>query len=194
MLPLFKRYKAFKNHFFESTLPSLTGTVLEIGFGKGLSLTSYRNADRVFAVEIDDKGVRNAQHLLDKHRISNVFPMKGSVEELDFENNFFDHVTCSFTLCSVNDQRKAIQEIYRVLKPGGTFIALEHTLSNSPFFSFLQRVLSRPLSFCSNNCKLDSHPQSILAHVNLIVTETRYMPFFLEPPLYVEAVKDKSLV
>lgn len=51
--------------------------------------------------------------------------MKGDVLDLPFEDNSFDRVIISFGLRNVNDKKKALAEIYRVLKVGGKAICLE---------------------------------------------------------------------
>ena len=46
--------------------------------------------------------------------------LKGSAEEIPAGDGTFDTVVSTFTLCSVNDIDKALKEIHRVLKPGGS--------------------------------------------------------------------------
>lgn len=43
-----------------------------------------------------------------------------------FNSNNFDTVVCTFTLCSVQDQRKVLKEMRRILRPGGALLFLEH--------------------------------------------------------------------
>ena len=49
---------------------------------------------------------------------------------LPFENGYFDVITCCFTLCSVQNQITALQEMKRMLKPQGTFGFMEHVAVN----------------------------------------------------------------
>ena len=48
------------------------------------------------------------------------------------ENDSFDFVVSTFTLCSIAEVEQAIVEIWRVLRPGGRFCFLEHGLSSDP--------------------------------------------------------------
>lgn len=50
---------------------------------------------------------------------------EGSATEIPFVDNTFDVCTISFGLRNVTDRRRALQEMYRVLKPRGTFLCLE---------------------------------------------------------------------
>ena len=47
-------------------------------------------------------------------------------KELPFDNESFDTVLVTFTLCSVQDPARALSETYRVLKPGGALLLVEH--------------------------------------------------------------------
>lgn len=51
--------------------------------------------------------------------------IQGNILELPFENNTFDCVTIAFGLRNIKDKRKALSEIYRVLKVGGKVVCLE---------------------------------------------------------------------
>jgi ubiquinone/menaquinone biosynthesis C-methylase UbiE len=55
-----------------------------------------------------------------------------SGEQLPFPENSFDSVVSTFTLCSIDAVSRALTEVYRVLKPGGRFLFLEHGLSPDP--------------------------------------------------------------
>jgi ubiquinone/menaquinone biosynthesis C-methylase UbiE len=46
------------------------------------------------------------------------------------DSDSMDAVVHTFILCSVNDYNKTLQEIYRVLKPGGVAIFMEHSIDN----------------------------------------------------------------
>ena len=48
-----------------------------------------------------------------------------SAEHIPVSDNFFERATISFGLRNITDRNKSLQEIYRILKPGGRFICLE---------------------------------------------------------------------
>jgi ubiquinone/menaquinone biosynthesis C-methylase UbiE len=66
---------------------------------------------------------------------------EGDVESLDFANSSFDSVVCTLVMCSVPNDRLAIAEVARVLKPGGRFVLVEHVRSNLPPIRVIQRAL-----------------------------------------------------
>jgi ubiquinone/menaquinone biosynthesis C-methylase UbiE len=65
----------------------------------------------------------------------------GDAQALPFPDDSFDTVVCTFSLCSIPDDRKAVAEAKRVLRPGGQLILLEHVRSPSLPVRAVQRVL-----------------------------------------------------
>lgn len=64
----------------------------------------------------------------------NVDLVLGNAMDLPFEDNTFDYVTIGFGLRNVPDYSKAIEEMYRVLKPGGMVVCLETSQPTLPGF------------------------------------------------------------
>src|SRR5439155_10808010 len=85
-------------------------------------------------------------------------------EQLPFEERTFNCVVSTFTLCSIEDVRQAVAEVYRVLKPGGTFLFLEHGLSPEPRVQKWQRRLNWLEMRLADGCHLDRNiPQLVTA-------------------------------
>ena len=53
----------------------------------------------------------------------------GDAQALDFPDERFDSVVCTLSLCTIPDDRAAVAEVRRVLRPGGRFLLLEHVRS-----------------------------------------------------------------
>jgi SAM-dependent methyltransferase len=144
-------------------LANSTGAVLEIGFGTGLNLRHYPPHIRKLTVVDPNSGM----HRLAQKRIEKVgFQVDQRVlrsEEIPFDDNAFDCVVSTFTLCSVLDCAKAMREIYRVLKPGGQFLFLEHGLSPEANVQKWQRRLNSFQMFIADGCHLDRNIREIVA-------------------------------
>ncbi len=78
-----------------------------------------------------------------------------TAEELPFEDEQFDCVVSTWTLCSVPDAWRAVVGISRVLKPGGRFLYLEHGLGEEPGVQRWQRRLTPLQKRIAGGCRLD---------------------------------------
>jgi phosphatidylethanolamine/phosphatidyl-N-methylethanolamine N-methyltransferase len=98
-------------------------SILEIGAGTGLVLRYYRRDAEVVAADLSIHMLRKAQ---DKVRRLNLTHVKG-VTAMDacamgFPDAAFDVVAVPFMITLVPDPEKALDEIARVLKPGGQIV------------------------------------------------------------------------
>ena len=106
-------------------LGELGGEVLEVGAGTGLNVPAYGRASRVVALEPDPAMRRELEKKLPHARVP-VEISAGNAEALPFPDDSFDAVISTLVLCSVADQRQALAEIGRVLRPGGRLVLIEH--------------------------------------------------------------------
>jgi ubiquinone/menaquinone biosynthesis C-methylase UbiE len=104
----------------------LAGEVVEIGFGSGLNAAYYPTAvTKVYAVEPSELSMRLAQPRIAESPAPVEFAgLTG--EHLDLSSAAFDAILSTWTLCSIPDVDMALEEMRRVLKPGGTFHFVEH--------------------------------------------------------------------
>ena len=65
----------------------------------------------------------------------------GDAQALDFEDESFDTVTCTLGFCTIPDTTAAAREAYRVLRPGGQLLMLEHVRSPARSVRAVQRLL-----------------------------------------------------
>lgn len=111
-------------------VPMANGRVLEIGIGTGLNLGFY-DAKKVTAIV----GVDPATHLhkLTQRRAAGIgIPVETvglELGEIQAPDHGFDSIVCTFTLCSIPDAGATLNEMRRVLKPGGKLLFAEHGLA-----------------------------------------------------------------
>ncbi|HET7269809.1 MAG TPA: methyltransferase domain-containing protein [Rubrobacter sp.] len=120
-------------------LKGARGAVLEIGGGTGANLPHYRDVDRVTLAE-PDPSMR--KRLGPKLRVARV-PVEISTavaESLPFHNGSFDTVVSTLVLCTVPDQESALEEIGRVLRPGGRLLFIEHVRSSGATARWQDRI------------------------------------------------------
>jgi ubiquinone/menaquinone biosynthesis C-methylase UbiE len=64
------------------------------------------------------------------------------IQSLCFADNSFDIVIASFVFCSVPQPLKGLKELYRVCKPGGQVLLLEHVLSSRPWLAGMMKLVN----------------------------------------------------
>jgi ubiquinone/menaquinone biosynthesis C-methylase UbiE len=115
--------------------------ILEIGVGTGKNFAYYPVNSRMTAIDFSPNMLQQA--INKKHR--NCVPVELNimdVQSLCFADNSFDTVIASFVFCSVPLPLKGLKELYRVCKPGGQVLLLEHVISSKPFMAWLMNRIN----------------------------------------------------
>jgi len=109
----------------------LSGTsVLDLGSGTGAAFEQLKDYETT-AIDPDEK-------MLELNSFKN--KVLGTAENLPFSENSFDNVLCSFVWRNVSDTDKALNEIYRVLRPGGKLVLLDMTRPKNLFLRTIHKV------------------------------------------------------
>jgi ubiquinone/menaquinone biosynthesis C-methylase UbiE len=143
-------------------LRNVRGVVLEIGAGTGLNLPHYPSAVRKLCTIDPSLGMMprfRKRARLSEIEVQHVIQ---PAESLPFQDASFDCVVSTWTLCSVADAARSIAELFRVLKPGGRFLFLEHGASPSPSVRVWQRRLN-PIQRRFAGCRLDLNVRDLVA-------------------------------
>jgi ubiquinone/menaquinone biosynthesis C-methylase UbiE len=155
-------------------LRSVRGKVLEIGAGTGLNLAHYVNrADSVVALDVNAAMHPRARRRL-RSTATPVSLMTGNAQQLPFPDRTFDSVVTTWTLCSIPDPLKALREIRRVLRPGGTYFFMEHGLSSEPNVRKWQHRLTPVFRTCGDGCHLNRDIQRLISRAGLKITQIDY--------------------
>jgi ubiquinone/menaquinone biosynthesis C-methylase UbiE len=120
------------------------GDVVEIGPGSGPNLRYY--PPNIHWIGIEPNPFMHPYLKQEAERLGiNIDIRSGTAERLEFNDNSVDAVVSSLVLCSVADLPGTLQEIRRILKPGGRFFFLEHVAA--PQGTWLRRIQSgiRPI-------------------------------------------------
>jgi SAM-dependent methyltransferase len=145
-----------------TALASARGDILEIGFGTGLNLAHYpANVRRVTTVDPNAGMHRMARKRVRQARMEVDQRVCGG-ERLPFEDSRFDCAVSTFTLCSIENVSRALSEVYRVLKPGGRLLLLEHGLSQEPAVRKWQRRLNWLQMRLGDGCHLDRNMRDLV--------------------------------
>ena len=117
-------------------------TMLDIGCGGGATLQRLlkRSKDaQVYGIDISEESVAKARKVNAKVLDKQVFVTQGSAEMLPYKDGKFDLVTAVETVYFWPNLPDCLQEVRRVLKPGGKFaIMVEVVDSNSKWISVVE--------------------------------------------------------
>lgn len=116
------------------------GDVLEVGIGTGLNLGHYPGAGTLTGVDLSPEMLEHAR----RRAAAGGRPVTlrvGDAHHLEFPDHSFDTVVCTFALCAIPDERRAVAEMWRVLRPGGQLRLADHVVSTSAPVRLLQRLL-----------------------------------------------------
>lgn len=155
-------------------LGKVRGEVLEIGFGTGLNLPFYQEVDQVYALEPN----RDVYQLAQKRVFDAPFHVQhiqASAEKLPFADHSVENIVSTWTMCSIANLDKAIQEIHRVLKPQGTLHLIEHVqYHDNNTLKKLQDLLKPIQKVIADGCHLNRNIELELLNANFKFSEKYY--------------------
>ena len=115
--------------------------ILEVGVGTGKNFACYPPGSEIVAVDFSEKMLQRARQKSIARGIAVELQLM-DVQQLAFADDSFDTVVASFVFCSVPDPLQGLRELYRVCKPGGKLVLLEHVLSSRPLLARLMNFLN----------------------------------------------------
>lgn len=152
-------------------LQQTKGDVLEIGSGTGTNLPCYpADLTRLVLCEPDPFMLNKLRKKITE---SSHAPELTTclAERLEFADNSFDTIVATLVLCSVAEPDTALNEIRRVLRPGGKLLFLEHVRSDQPSTRRWQNFWE-PLWKCGcGNCHLTRDTAKIIKNAGFCLDE-----------------------
>ena len=152
-------------------LQSARGEVLEIGLGTGLNISHYpTGVSRLRAVDpaplLPDRVAKRSAAVHFPVEIMHL-----SAERLPYEDGVFDHVVSTWTLCTIPDPVKALQEVRRVLKPTGRLLFLEHGRSDETTIAKWQDRLNPIQNVIGCGCNLNRPIDRLISEAGLHILQ-----------------------
>ena len=155
-----------------ATLASLHGRVLEIGFGTGLNLACYPpKVTHVTAIDSERMlPAKVAERIARSHAVVEQIKFDAG-KPLPLEDESFDAVVTTFTLCSITDVAAALAEIKRVLKPDADYVFLEHGRSDNPRIARQQELATPITKIIGCGCHMNRRIDSLISAAGLQITK-----------------------
>jgi phosphatidylethanolamine/phosphatidyl-N-methylethanolamine N-methyltransferase len=144
--------------------------VLEVGVGTGINLSMYPKEATVTGIDFSAEMLEKARERMARKGVRNARLLQMDAADLKFEDGSFDIVYAPYLISVVPDPVKVAREMYRVCRPGGRIIILNHFLSPNALISRVERWMSpatihigfkSDLDLPAFLAQADLHPKSI---------------------------------
>lgn len=114
----------WNKYMLEKAQINSESVVLDLGCGNGVTSIwlAQQTGCKVTGIDISQVRIDNAKEQANKYPQLQLSFHKSSATSLPFEDNIFTHVWSQAVLYHVHDRRTALQEVFRVLIDGGTFV------------------------------------------------------------------------
>jgi ubiquinone/menaquinone biosynthesis C-methylase UbiE len=119
-----------------------SGDVLEVAVGTGRNVGFYPSGIRLTGIELSSEMLAIARRRAADVGLQAEL-LQGDAQVLAFPDASFDTVVCTFSLCSIPDDRKAVAEMKRVLRPGGRLLLVDHVPSTTRLWRGIQWLLEQ---------------------------------------------------
>ena len=125
--------------------------VLDVAIGTAdLTIEMLRRgmAQRVTGIDLSTKMMAIGKCKVERLKLKEVEFVYGNAQQMPFEDNAFDGVTCAFGCRNFSDLDAGLREMYRVLKPGGQVTILEFSYPSNRLVRALYNIyFTRVLPF-----------------------------------------------
>ncbi len=163
----------------EKVIPLAIGNVLEVGVGSGLNLPIYdgQKVDKLTAIDPSEETWKKKTVDIKKLPFKFEF-VKGSAEEMPFEDHVFDTVVVTYSLCTIPNTAKALKEMKRVLKPGGKLLFCEHGIAPDKKVVRIQNAINPVWKGFAGGCNLNKNIPKLISDAGFKIDDlkTMYIP------------------
>jgi len=160
-------------------IPRARGDVLEIGIGSGLNLAFYStDVKHIYGVDPSLELQRMALKKRVNKPIKVDFLLQSAEEPLPLPERSIDTAVITWSLCSIPDPTRALQQVRRVLKEDGSLLFVEHGHSSDPGVAKWQDRLTPMWKRIGGGCHLNRKIDETITASGFQIRElkTSYLP------------------
>ncbi len=148
------------NRVRRQLVPLAEGNVLEIGIGSGLNLPYYDSSVTVTGLDPSLELQAMAREVAAEAGVPVDFLSVGG-EQIPADDNTFDTVVMTWTLCTIPEPTAALAEIRRVLKPAGKVVFAEHGEAPDPGVARWQQRINPLWRVIGGGCNLNRRIETL---------------------------------
>src|SRR5215216_5535106 len=119
-----------------------SGKVLEVAVGTGRNFPFYPEGVRLIGIDLSPAMLEIARKRAEELGVDADL-REANAQQLPFPDASFDTVVCTLSLCNIPDDRRALAEMKRVLRPGGRLLLLDHVRGSTWIVRAVQWLLER---------------------------------------------------
>jgi phosphatidylethanolamine/phosphatidyl-N-methylethanolamine N-methyltransferase len=116
--------------------------VLEVGVGTGINLSMYPKTAKITGIDLSSRMLAKAQKRIDEKGLANCNLMEMDATKMTFADNSYDVVYAPYVISVVPDPVAVAKEMYRVCRPGGRVVILNHFHSTNPIMAKIETLIS----------------------------------------------------
>ncbi len=113
-----------------------------------------------------------------------VLVLNTGAENIPLPNQSIDTVVSTWTLCSVNDPKKVLQEIKHVIKPDGKFIFVDHGASPRTMLRAIQTLSTSVTKHFTGNCHYNRQLEKLIKEAGFTIEKMEHPTERFKPLIY----------
>lgn len=156
------------------TVGAAAGRVLEVGVGSGLNVRHYRGVTEVVGLDPDPVLLAKARRRAAAAPFV-VRLVRGDCQALPFPDASFDTVVETLIFCTVPDALRGLEELRRVVRPGGVIRLLEHVRSPYRRTGRFQDLVAPVWAWAFGGCRPNRDTVPLVRRAGIVIErESRY--------------------
>ena len=140
-------HRVWKKKFIDMLNPQKGKKLVDVASGTGdivkIYLNEINNMGQVYCVDENQGMLDLNKNKFNKNK--NIKWFCNNAEKLPFKNDYFDYYTISFGIRNISNIENALDEAYRVLKPGGRFLCLEFSKVKNEILKKFYKIYSKSI-------------------------------------------------
>lgn len=154
------------------------GKVLEVAIGSGLNFPFYSRDIELTGLDFSHEMLKTAQNAANDYPFKTTL-IQNDVETFEFNENSFDTIISSGSLCAYQDPVNVLNKFQKWCKPEGKILMMEHGISTNKLLAGLQKSLN-PLALKVVGCHQNRNISDIVKKSRLkLIREERYLAGYL---------------